>query len=227
LLDEALGTAIDELTRPIDAIRHQAKTVTVGTSRKDKELKGIVFDLIETLKFSAKNLTYRNILSIHRLQPALAAVRGYTVYDISGLDEQGHPAQNSTITTSSKGGVAAQMISRADHPTTLMGVKNTIVSTGHVYLGRGKIDRAPIMIVPLQEAGARVVNLLLIHIHFNETLSLSGKMEVLGHRYDDIRNLINEYNMNWNDRYLETLSLEFLFSESIEVIAGQIKSQHS
>jgi len=27
------------LTRPIDAIRHQAKTVTVGTSRKEKELK--------------------------------------------------------------------------------------------------------------------------------------------------------------------------------------------
>lgn len=116
-------------------------------------------------------------------------------------------------------------MSRSSHYTD--GVKNTIVSTGHVYLGRGKIDSAPIMIVPLQEARARVVNLLLIHINFNETLSLSGKMEVLGHRYDDIRNLINEYNLSWNDRYLETLSLEFLFSESIEVIAGQIKSQHS
>ena len=59
LLDVTLGTAIDELTRPIDAIRHQAKTVTVGTSRKEKELKGIIFDLLETLKFSVKNLTYR------------------------------------------------------------------------------------------------------------------------------------------------------------------------
>lgn len=227
LLDAMLGTAIDELTRPIDAIRHQAKTVTVGTSRKEKELKGIVFDLLETLKFSAKNMTYRNILSIHRLQPALSAVRGYTVYDISGLDEQSHPAQDSTIAIRVKSGVANDMKSRADHSTTLMGVKKTIVSTGHVYLGRGKTDSAPIMIIPLQGAGAQIVNLLLIHIIFNETLNLSEKMEVLGYRYDDIRNLINEYNLAWNDRYLDTLSLESLFSESIEIIAGRIKSQHS
>ncbi|MCX6224680.1 MAG: SIS domain-containing protein, partial [Bacteroidia bacterium] len=52
LLDITLGRAIDELTRPIDAIRHQAKTVTVGTSRKEKELKGIIFDLMEELKFA-------------------------------------------------------------------------------------------------------------------------------------------------------------------------------
>jgi hypothetical protein len=81
------------------------------------------------------------------------------------------------------------------------------------------------MIVPLQGAGARVVNLLLIHINFNETLSLSGKMEVLGHRYDDIRNLINEYNLSWHDEYLESISLESLFSEPIEVIAEQIQKQ--
>jgi glucosamine--fructose-6-phosphate aminotransferase (isomerizing) len=227
LLDVALGTAIDELTRPIDAIRHQAKTVTVGTSRKEKELKGIVFDLLESLKFAAKNMTYRCILSIHRLQPAVAAVRGYTVYDISGLDEHGHPIQDSTIAIRAKGGIAVDMKSRADHSTTLMGVKKTIVSTGDIYLGRGKTDSAPIMIIPLQGAGAQISNLLLIHIVFNETLNLSEKIEVLGYRYDDIRNLIDEYNLTWNDRYLDTMSLESLFSEPIEVIAGQIKSRHS
>ena len=29
---------IDELTRPVDAIRHQAKTVTVGISRTDEQM---------------------------------------------------------------------------------------------------------------------------------------------------------------------------------------------
>jgi glucosamine--fructose-6-phosphate aminotransferase (isomerizing) len=227
LLDATLGAAIDELTRPIDAIRHQAKTVTVGTSRKEKELKGLVFDLLEALKFSAKNLTYRNILSIHRLQSAVAAVRGYTLYDIGGLDEQGHPVEGSSIAIRAKSGLAADMKSRADHAASLMGVKKTIVSTGHVYLGRGKTDGAPIMIVPLQAADTKISHLLLIHITFNEALTLPEKTEVLGYRYDDIRNLINEYNIPWNDRYLETLSLASLFSEPIEVIAGQIKSQHS
>ena len=34
----ALTRAIDELTRPVDAIKHQAKTVTVGISRSDETL---------------------------------------------------------------------------------------------------------------------------------------------------------------------------------------------
>ena len=79
---------------------------------------------------------------------------------------------------------------------------------------------------PLLGANDRVVNLLLIHIDYNETLSLSGEnINVLGHRYDDIRNLINEYNLFWHDEYLESISLESLFSEPIEVIAGQIQKQ--
>jgi glutamine---fructose-6-phosphate transaminase (isomerizing) len=224
LLDVTLGTAIDELTRPIDAIRHQAKTVTVGTSRKEKEIEGIIFDLLKNLKFTMKNLTYRDILTITRVQPAIAAVQGYTIYDISHLDEQGNPAKDSMIAVRAKGGIAANMKSRADHPTALMGVKRTIVSTGHVYLGRGKTDGAPIMIIPLREEETGISNLLLIHIRFNETLKLSEKIAVLGYRYNDIRNLVDEYNLPWNDRYLETVSLESLFSEPIEVIAGQIKS---
>ena len=37
-LTAALTQAIDELTRPVDAIKHQAKTVTVGISRSDEAL---------------------------------------------------------------------------------------------------------------------------------------------------------------------------------------------
>ena len=37
-LTVALTSAIEELTRPIDAIKHQAKTVTVGISRADEGL---------------------------------------------------------------------------------------------------------------------------------------------------------------------------------------------
>ena len=35
-LVSALTKAIEELTRPIDTIKHQAKTVTVGISRSDE-----------------------------------------------------------------------------------------------------------------------------------------------------------------------------------------------
>ena len=40
LLD-ALNSGIDELTRPVDAIKHQAKTVTVGISRSEDALFGV------------------------------------------------------------------------------------------------------------------------------------------------------------------------------------------
>ncbi|OPY86127.1 MAG: Glutamine--fructose-6-phosphate aminotransferase (isomerizing) [Smithella sp. PtaU1.Bin162] len=227
LLDVTLGAAIDELTRPIDAIRHQAKTVTVGTSRKEREIRGIIFDLLETLHFPVRNLTYRNIQAIHRIQPAITAVRGYTLYEIGGLDAKGHPMDNSTITVNTKGGIAALMKSRADYTTALMGVKRTIVGTGHLYLGRGKTDGAAIMIIPLHGSGLPVSNLLLLHVVFNEAMKLQDKIQVLGYRYDDIRNLINEYNLTWNDACLDALSMEFLFGESVEEIAGTIKVQHT
>jgi len=223
LLDVTLGRAIDELTRPIDAIRHQAKTVTVGTSRKEKELKGIVFDLLEELTFAAKDLTYRNVMTISRIQPAISAVRGYTVYAIDNLDVQGNPTEDSTITIRQKGGVAKDMKSRAETSAMLMGTKRTIVSTGHVYIGKGKADGAAIVILPLLGENELVSNLLLLHVDYNELLSSSKKKEVLGYRYNDIRNLVNEYNMVWDDNYLEKIELADLFSEPLEALTGRIK----
>ncbi|MCK7504343.1 MAG: hypothetical protein MZV70_09825 [Desulfobacterales bacterium] len=80
--------------------------------------------------------------------------------------------------------------------------------------------------LPLLGENNFVGNLLLIHIDYNEILCLSSeKKNVLGYRYHDIRNLINEYNLSWHDEYLESISLESLFSEPIEVIAGQIQKQ--
>ena len=96
-LDICLGHAIDELSRPIDAIRHQAKTVTVGTSRKEQPLEGMIFDLLKELCFSAKSLTSKNVLASVSLQPAIAAINGYTLYEVNNLDMDGNPTDESTI----------------------------------------------------------------------------------------------------------------------------------
>jgi glucosamine--fructose-6-phosphate aminotransferase (isomerizing) len=199
----------------------------VGTSRKEKEIKGIIFDLLETLSFSMKNLTYRNILTLNRVQPAIALIRGYTLYGIRDLDEQGNPAEGTLIEIRKKDGVAAQMKSRSDQPTVLMGTKRTIVSTGHVHIGKGKSDAASILVIPLLGENNIITDLLLLHIDYNEMLPLGAKRDVLGYRYADIRNLVNEYNLPWQDDHLESMSLESLFSDPIEVIAGQIRSRIS
>ena len=225
LLNIAFGHAIDELSRPIDAIRHQAKTVTVGTSRKEEILRGVLFDLVAILKFSAKNLKAENILDLDRIQKAVAGVRGYTLYEIGNLDAEGGPTDDTTISIVKRGGIALEMKSRVEKSKMLMGAKRSIVSVGHLYIGRGKTDGASIIIVPLLGEGPGVRHLLLIHIQYNEALSLSEKIDVLGSRFNDIRNLVNEYNLPWSDRYLESISLESIFSEPVEIIAGQIRTQ--
>jgi glucosamine--fructose-6-phosphate aminotransferase (isomerizing) len=104
-----------------------------------------------------------------------------------------------------------------------MGTKRTIVSTGHIYVGRGKSDSASIVVIPLLGDRGGVQNLLLIHSEFNEALSVKEKKDILGYQYNDIRNMVNEYNLPWDDRYLETISTAVLLGEPAEVIAGQIR----
>ncbi len=222
-LDVSLGNAIDELSRPVDAIRHQAKTVTVGTSRKEHPLHGILFDLLRELSFSDRALTSKNILSIGRLQPAVSAIRGYTLYRISDLDAEGNTSEETTISIAARGGVSLEMPSRVEKSGHLMGTKKTIVNTGHLYIGRGKSDGAPIVIVPLKEEENVISHLLLIHVRFEEALPMRERIAVMGVRFNDLKNLINEYNLPWTDQYIEQIPLEILLGEPVEVIAGRIR----
>ncbi len=223
MLDISLGHAIDELARPIDAIRHQAKTVTVGTSRKEKPLRGVIFDLLRELEFPVKSLVTKNVLALTRIQPAVARVNGYTIYDINHLDAYGNPVDASTISIEKRGGISLTMKSRAEASSRLMGTKRSIVSTGHIYVGRGKLDGAAIIIIPFLGGRSGVGKLLLIHIEFNDALTVKEKKDVLGYQFNDIRNLINEYNLPWDDRYLETIPTGILLGEPPEFIAGEIK----
>ncbi len=224
LLDLTLGHAVDELSRPIDAIRHQAKTVTVGTSRKETPLKGMVFDLVAQLDFSAESLLSMNILDIGRIQRAVAAIRGYTLYAINHLDVEGKPGEDATIVIVSRGGVSAGMRSRAETSGRLMGTKKGIVASGHIYVGQGKSDGAPLVILPLLGGDDLIRHLLLIHVSFNEALSVGERKEIMGGRVNDIRDLIQEYNLPWDDRELEKVAVATLLGEPVEVIAGAIRA---
>jgi glucosamine--fructose-6-phosphate aminotransferase (isomerizing) len=52
---------------------------------------------------------------------------------------------------------------------------------------------------------------------------LPEKIESLGDRYNDIRNMINEYNLPWDDAYLDNFSVGILLGESVEFITTKIK----
>jgi len=148
--------------------------VTVGTSRKE-ELRGPLFDLVRELGFSPRNLTGRNILAVSKIQRAISDIRGYTLYDINNLDEEGEPLDISTISIRSRGGVSLQLRSRVENSGRLMGTKKTIVRTGSVYAGLGKSDGAAITLIPLLGEKPGVRSLLLGHVTFNEALSVGER----------------------------------------------------
>jgi len=223
MLDISLGRAIDELARPIDAIRHQAKTVTVGTSRKGEMQRGILFDFLKELNFSIENLTGYDGFTARRLQDAVLHVKGYTLYDINDLDYDGKPADFTTISINKRDGVSLEMKSRVEGKTKpLQGTKKNIISIGEVYAGLGKTDKAPVVIIPLLGANHRIRHILLLHVDFNDALTASEKKTVLGDKFAKINNLINEYNLPWADRYLDTIPIECLLGEGVDVIAGRI-----
>ena len=222
MLDISLGRAIDELSRPIDAIRHQAKTVTVGTSRKGEMLAGILFGFMSELKFSLENLTSKDGSAVRRLQNAISSINGYTLYMIDNLGSNGKPADTTTIKMGRRGGVSLAMKSRVAKPVPVKGTKRTIISTGEIYAGLGKTDKAPIVIIPLLGDGRLIRHILLLHVDFTKNLTHSEKKEVLGDKFNKINNLVDEYNLPWDDNYLERLSIEFLLGEGVDVIVGNI-----
>ena len=136
-LTAALTKAIEELTRPVDAIKHQAKTVTVGISRSDETLLqvGLVREVLAT-GAARDSLTYRALRTLVALDPAVDAVTGWTRYRIDGDPGRGP----STVHVVDRGGIARDIPSRTvEHPI-LRGTKHRVASEREVTVGRGRSD---------------------------------------------------------------------------------------
>ncbi len=61
-LFEFVDESINQMARPIDAIKHQAKTVTVGTSRIAHTMEGILFDALTAYGMSLSQLINSNVV---------------------------------------------------------------------------------------------------------------------------------------------------------------------
>src|SRR5262249_34564372 len=71
-LTAALTRGIEELTRPIDAIKHQAKTVTVGISRSDETVLQVPLVAAVLAAGAARDaLSYKTLRTLAQLDPAV------------------------------------------------------------------------------------------------------------------------------------------------------------
>ena len=132
--------AIEELTRPIDAIKHQAKTVTVGISRSDETLLHVPL-VREVLAAGAPRdgLAYRALRTLAELDPAVETVTGYTRYRIEG----DVAADAATMHVVDRGGVAACRSRRAPTATRACGARSTASRTEREVTAVARPRRRP------------------------------------------------------------------------------------
>lgn len=228
-LIKSLGESINQLSRPIDAIKHQAKTVTVGTSRISEKLYGMLFDTLNAHNINHSQLTNMNILVLKNLQEIVSEIKGSILYRISGLNLLGELTEETKIEIVKKEGSLKSIPSRVETDNRIKGTKKIIVQQGNVYIGKGRKDDRSIIIIPAissSPGSSNIIdNLLLLHIHFREIVPLPVKIKALGGKFDHIKNIVQENSVPWEDKYLDLIKMEELFGVSAEKIAEFIVSK--
>jgi glucosamine--fructose-6-phosphate aminotransferase (isomerizing) len=188
-LTSALTAAIDELTRPIDAIKHQAKTVTVGISRSDEG----VLDrrLVQEVLAAGPGrdlLTYKTLKVLADLDPAVEAVTGFIRYRIEGNDDR------ATISIVDRGGLARDVPSRVETNPELVGTKRRVAAMREVLVARGRRDGRTVIFVPEVKSGV-TVGITLLHVRFHDRLPapvMRGVLQGYDHRYDRLVDWVSE-----------------------------------
>jgi glucosamine--fructose-6-phosphate aminotransferase (isomerizing) len=224
---DCMSEAVNNLARPIDAIRHQAKTVTVGTSRMWTPVQGILFETLKVNGFDTGNLTNKSVAVLTHIQETIDEIKGETLYGIGGLAYTGEPSDDSKIWLIQKRGTSLGIISRVEAQQELKGTKRIIVKSGNVFIGKGRVDDRSIVIIPLIKKGPHVDHLILLEVGFKKDIELRKKVKALGEKYTHIKNIVEEMGLPWNDKLLSLLDEEDLFGRSAEKIAEFIVSRSS
>jgi glucosamine--fructose-6-phosphate aminotransferase (isomerizing) len=230
-LFESLGEAINCLARPVDAIKHQAKTVTVGTSRIEEKAEGLLFDVLGAHGFGIAQLSISNIMVLRNLQRIIEDIKGLTLYQVSGINLLGEPTDETRIQIVKKEGSSSTIPSRSETDQTLKGTKKIIVRQGNVYIGKGRKDDRSILIIPIISTDPNrpntIEHLMLLEIDFKAQVDLPTKVKALGGKHEHIKNLVQENNIQWEDQFLELIDMPELFGRSAEKVSEMIVSRLS
>ena len=217
LVDElvtALTRAIEELTRPVDAIKHQAKTVTVGISRSDE---GVVDRALvqATLRAGAGRdvLTYRTLKVLADLDPAVAEVTGFTRYRVD----------DKTISIVDRDGISRELPSRVDTDSRLVGTKHRVAESREVLVARGRRDQRTVIFVPEVKAGT-CTGITLLHVRFHDRLAapvMKGVLQGYDNRYSRLVDWVSETEGEFDESKLAELPVADALIEPISDTADR------
>ncbi len=219
-LTAMLTVAVGELTRPVDAIRHQAKTVTVGISRAEESL--LELPLVRAALDAGAprhQLSYQTLRTLTALDPAVAEVTGYIRYGINGDPE----APSTTIHVIDRGGITVGLASRTERDPSLRGSKHLVAIERQVQAARGRSDGRTIVLIP-EVKDRQTTGLTLLHVRFRPDLSPETAQQVLQgyrNRFAALRDEVTETEPDFRLDLLGDISTEDLLLEPLTELANR------
>jgi len=225
-LTSALTSGIEQLTRPVDAIKHQAKTVTVGISRSDEGLLQVPL-VAATLAAGAPRdrVSYRALRTLAGLDPAVEEVIGFTRYAVEGSVE----AHQATVRVIDRGGIARDLPQRTERNPILRGTKHRVAAEREVTVAVGRSDGRTLVIVP-EVRGAQCTGITLLHCRFADRLPASRARSVLEQyrtRLAALTDAVTETEPGFRDDLLGEIPIIELLCSPVYVLAEQWRSAPS
>lgn len=222
-LVSVLTTAIDDLTRSVDAVKHQAKTVTVGISRSEALFNVPLVKEVMRVGPRIEELGYRALRSLAALDPAVAAVEGFTRYVVAG-DVR---SPSATIHVTGKGGIADRIRSRTEMDPRLRGTKRAALEKSEVEVTIGRSDGRPVILVP-ERKGEVAQGITLLHVRFRDHLAAEAAKEVLlGYRparYEALVAAVTETEEVFPQQVLGSLTMPELLVEPVLSLAERFRA---
>ena len=226
-LRSSLTPAIDDLTRHIDTIKHQAKTVTVGISRHDQTL-GRMSLATALLEAGApdESISSEDRRTMSALDPFVDQVLGYVRYQLWCGGDGPAPGDAATIRVLRAGGLCRDLQSRTVRAPLLQGTKYAVAVEGRLMAARGRTDGRVFIGVP-EFSGGEVTALNLIHVRFRERAPAPEVRRLLScyrERYSDLREQVLKKAPEFDDGLLAALSVEDLLIDPVSQLAERWQS---
>ncbi|QXC60345.1 SIS domain-containing protein [Aquihabitans sp. G128] len=219
-LTAALTGAIEELTRPVDAIKHQAKTVTVGISRSDEGLLDVPLVSAALGAGAARDrLSYKALRTLAGLDAAVEEVVGYTRYRIEGDVEGG----DATIVVVDRGGIARDLPLRTERNPQLRGTKHRVAFEREVTVAVGRSDGRSLVLIP-EVKGNQCTGITLLHARFAPALPAGRMRSVLESyrdRYAALKDAVTETEPTFRDDLLGGVAPTELLTTPVNVLADR------
>ena len=165
---DQLSAAIADSMRSIDSIRHQAKTITVGTSRAGYSRTSVMGRALAELGVGVEDLPPSLHSALAAVDDLAAAIPSGIRYEIAG----------GTLRVARKIGLATGARSRFEDGAPLTGTKLTAVRRRQAMVVEGVRDGARLLVFPVLRRG-QPVEVVLLHLELAEGVGEQAKLRFL------------------------------------------------